>query len=273
MPDDDQSEFSVNLRLPRGTSFERTLEYVTPIEGELRKALGDNLAAMMTSIQNGSGNYSIQLTPIEEREQSQQQLMQVARRTLSKYRNARTSVSGGTDISGASSGGGGRGGGGGGMNRLTMIVQGPDIEELQSVRRRRPEGTIQRRRDIAARQVKEIDGVTDSDTSFEATQPELRINVDRQRAADLGVSLDTLSSTMRTLVGGEEVSKFKDGDEQYSAYGCGSTTSSGTTRHDGRPVRAGERRPDGPRERRGEPDARQRARRPSTATTGCGRSR
>ena len=28
--------------------------------------------------------------------------------------------------------------------------------------------------------------------------------------------LDTLSSTMRTLVGGEEVSKFKDGDEQYS---------------------------------------------------------
>ena len=62
---------------------------------------------MMTSIQNGSGNYSVQLTPIEEREQSQQELMQVARRALSKYKNARISVSGGTDISGASSGGGG----------------------------------------------------------------------------------------------------------------------------------------------------------------------
>jgi HAE1 family hydrophobic/amphiphilic exporter-1 len=81
VPDDDQSEFSVNLRLPRGTSFDRTLEYMTPIEGELRKALGTNLAAMMTSIQNGSGNYSIQLTPIDERKQSQQELMQVARRT------------------------------------------------------------------------------------------------------------------------------------------------------------------------------------------------
>ena len=89
---------------------------------------------MMTSIQNGSGNYSIQLTPIEEREQSQQELMQVARRALTKYRNARISVSGGTDISGASSaGGGGRGGGGGGStNRLSMIVQGPDIEQLQT---------------------------------------------------------------------------------------------------------------------------------------------
>ena len=92
---------------------------------------------MMTSIQNGSGNYSVQLTPLEEREQSQQELMQVARRTLSKYKNARISVSGGTDISGASTGGGGGrgggggGGGGGGSNRLTMIVQGPDIDELQ----------------------------------------------------------------------------------------------------------------------------------------------
>jgi hydrophobic/amphiphilic exporter-1 (mainly G- bacteria), HAE1 family len=32
VPDDDQSEFSVNIRLPRGTSFERTLQYCTPIE-------------------------------------------------------------------------------------------------------------------------------------------------------------------------------------------------------------------------------------------------
>ncbi len=209
VPDDDQSEFSVNLRLPRGTSFDRTLEYMTPIEGELRQALGTNLAAMMTSIQNGSGNYSVQLTPIDERKQSQQELMQVARRALSKYRNARISVSGGTDISGASTaggGGGGRGGGGGGgsTNRLSMIVQGPDVEELQ------------RYANALLAKVREIDGVTDADTSFEATQPELRVTVDRQRAADLGVSLDTLSSTMGTLIGGQEVSKYKDGDEQFS---------------------------------------------------------
>jgi HAE1 family hydrophobic/amphiphilic exporter-1 len=211
VPDDDQSEFSVNLRLPRGTSFERTLEYMTPIEGELREALGTNLESMMTSIQNGSGNYSVQLTPLDQRQLSQQQLMQVARRTVSKYRNARISVSGGTDISGASTGGGGgRGpggggpGGGGGSNRLTMIVQGPDIDELQKYA------------NTLLAKVKEIDGVNDADTSFEATQPELRIDIDRQRAADLGVSMDTLSSTMSTLVGGQEVSKFKDGDEQYS---------------------------------------------------------
>jgi hydrophobic/amphiphilic exporter-1 (mainly G- bacteria), HAE1 family len=218
VPDDDQSEFSANLRLPRGTSFARTLEYVTPIEGELRRALGDNLAALMVSIQTGSANYSVQLTQINERAQSQLELMQVARRVLSKYRNARTSVSGGTDISGASSAGG-RGGGGGSTNRLTMIMQGPDVEELQklSYAGEDMKGTIQvPGPDTLLAKIREIDGVTDSDTSFEPTQPELRINIDRQRAADMGVPLDTLSSTMRTLIGGEEVSKFKDGDEQYA---------------------------------------------------------
>ena len=220
VPDDDQSEFSANLRLPRGTSFDRTFEYVSPIEGELRAALGDSLDAMMVSIQNGSANYSIQLTPIEDRELSQQELMQVARRVLSRYRNARTSVSGGTDLSGASSGGYGRGGGGS-MNRLSMILQGPDVEELQKLAYAGDDlkGTPQQPAETSLLyKIRQIDGVSDADSGFEPTQPELRINIDRQRAADLGAPLDTVSSTMRTLVGGEEVSKFKDGDEQYSVY-------------------------------------------------------
>jgi HAE1 family hydrophobic/amphiphilic exporter-1 len=126
-------------------------------------------------------------------------------------------VSGGTDISGASSAGGR--GGGGSTNRLTMILQGPDIEELQKLSYAGDDlkGTIQAPGEGSLlSKIRQIDGVTDSDSSFDPTQPELRINIDRQRAADIGVPLDTLSSTMRTLVGGEEVSKFKDGDEQYS---------------------------------------------------------
>src|SRR5439155_10583705 len=115
---------------------------------------------------------------------------------------------GGTDISGASSGGrgpggGGGGGGGGGFNRLNILIQGPDIEQLQAY-------TVQ-----LMDKVREIPGVVDVDTNFEATQPELRINVDRARAADLGVNIDTLANNLRTMVGGEEVSEFKDGDDQF----------------------------------------------------------
>ena len=48
--------------------------------------------------------------------------------------------------------------------------------------------------------VREIPGVVDVDTNFEPTQPELRINVDRARAADLGVNIDSVANSLRTLV-------------------------------------------------------------------------
>jgi HAE1 family hydrophobic/amphiphilic exporter-1 len=220
VPDDDQSEFSINLRLPRGTSYQRTLEYMRPIEDEIRQTLGDDCAAIMTSINPASGNYWIQLTPLEERgggARSQQSLMAKTRRVLMKYRNARISVSGGTDISGASSAGGR--GGGGSTNRLNLILQGPDIEELQKYAYAGADGTGTIQAPGAGsllQKIREIEGVTDSDTSFEPTQPELRITIDRQRAADMGVPLDAVSSSLRTMVGGEEVSKFKDGDDQYT---------------------------------------------------------
>jgi hydrophobic/amphiphilic exporter-1 (mainly G- bacteria), HAE1 family len=162
------------------------------------------LQRVMQNVNPGGANFSIMMVPLEERNVSQQELMIRARQMLRKYQGARISVSGGTDISGASSGGGGRGGpGGGGFNRLNILIQGPDIEELQKY-------TVE-----LMDKVRTIPGVVDVDTNFEPTQPELRINVDRARAADLGVNIDSLANNLRTLVGGEEVSEFKDGDDQF----------------------------------------------------------
>src|SRR5207237_7510128 len=63
--------------------------------------------------------------------------------------------------------------------------------------------------------IRTIRGVVDVDSSYEPTQPELQVAVDRARAADLGVNIDTLATNLRTLVGGEEVSEFRDGDDQF----------------------------------------------------------
>jgi HAE1 family hydrophobic/amphiphilic exporter-1 len=207
VPDDDQGEFSINVRLPRGTSYLRTEEFIKPIEKEVLAL--PHLHRVMQNVNSGFANFNIMMTPLEERDMSQQQLMIRARAMLRKYQGARISVSGGTDISGASSGGGGGGrgggggGGGGGFNRLNVLIQGPDIEQLQAY-------TVQ-----LMDKVRGIPGVVDVDTNFEPTQPELRINIDRARAADLGVNIDTLANNLRTLVGGEEVSEFKDGDDQF----------------------------------------------------------
>src|SRR6476660_1102537 len=129
VPDDDQGEFSINVRLPRGTSYQRTEEFIKPIEKDVLALPA--LQRVMQNVNSGFASFNITMLPLEERTISQQQLMIQARQMLRKYQGARISVSGGTDISGASSGGRGPGGGGG-FNRLNILIQGPDIEQLQA---------------------------------------------------------------------------------------------------------------------------------------------
>jgi len=203
VPDDDQSEFSVNLRLPAGTSFARTEEYLADIERNLRQLPEVDL--VFANVSAGSANFYVGLKPLESRTLSQQDIMRQARVMLARYKGVRGGVSGGTDISGASSSGGrGGGGGGGGGNRLQALIQGPDLDQLQ-------EYTGQ-----LLQKVKTIPGLVDADTNLDATKPEMRVSVDRARAADLSVPIDSLATNLRTLMGGTEVSKFKDGDEEYS---------------------------------------------------------
>jgi HAE1 family hydrophobic/amphiphilic exporter-1 len=95
------------------------------------------------------------------------------------------------------------GGGGGSSNSLSILIQGPDIEQLQAY-------TVKLEESLRG-----MKGVADVSSNFEPTQPELRVAVDRARAADLGVNIDTLANSIRALVGGEEVSEFKDGDDQF----------------------------------------------------------
>jgi HAE1 family hydrophobic/amphiphilic exporter-1 len=200
VPDDDQSEFTVNVNLPRGTTLQRTQEYVADVEPILLKT--PHVTTVFTNIQPNQVNYLVGLTPIEERPVSQQDIIRDVRGVLQrKYPGTRVNVSGGTELSGASSSSGGgnysRG------NRLQMLVQGPDINELQ------------RYMESFMEKVRTIPGIVDVGTNFELSQPELRVNVDRVRAADLGVSIDSLAANLRTLVGGEVITTIRQGDNQY----------------------------------------------------------
>jgi HAE1 family hydrophobic/amphiphilic exporter-1 len=198
VPDDDQGEFNVSVRLPRGTSYGRTEEFAQPIEKEILALPA--LRRVRVGINPGSASFGVTMVDLEERNITQQDLMLRTRAMLRKYQGARISVSGGTDISGASTGGRG---GNGSSNRLNIIIQGPDVEQLQAY-------TVQ-----LMDKIRPMKGIADVDSNFEPTQPELRISVDRTRAADLGVDIDTLANSLRSLVGGEEVSEYKDGDDQF----------------------------------------------------------
>jgi len=228
VPEDDQGEFNVSLNLPTGTSFQRTQDYFQELEPTLRKLPA--VQTVFTNINSGQANFFVGMIPLEDREMgyidrirnaigipskekklvvSQQDLIRRVRTMVrDRYPGIRSNVSGGTDLSGASTAGGNnnRGGGGGSTgngNRLQMLIQGPDIMQLQTY--------------VVALigQLRSIPGVAEVDTNFQSTQPELRVMVDRVRAADLGVSIDSLAGGLRTLVGGELISTLKDGDNQY----------------------------------------------------------
>ncbi len=92
---------------------------------------------------------------------------------------------------------------GGGMRSvpIQMMVQGRDLDDLN-------------KRTLAIKdEYAKLPGIVDVDTSIETGKPEVRIRIDRDKAANLGVSASSIGDTVNTMVGGENIGKYKDEKE------------------------------------------------------------
>ena len=91
--------------------------------------------------------------------------------------------------------------GGGGNADIMFIIRGPELEKL-----------AQYTDELRAMAVDgRVEGIVDADTSLKMDSPELRVNVDRRRAEDLGVSMRDVGTALRLMVGGdEEISRYRD---------------------------------------------------------------
>jgi HAE1 family hydrophobic/amphiphilic exporter-1 len=70
-------------------------------------------------------------------------------------------------------------------------------------------------KDLAAR-LRKVPGLLDIDASVSLNSPELQVKIDRQRASDLGVRAADVGSAVRLMIAGEDqISTYKEGDEQY----------------------------------------------------------
>lgn len=195
IPVDDQSEFLVTIRGKEGTSLPETSKVLEKIEKELRKRPDVEKVLATIGEQTGSGSNEGQiyvgLTGLEKRKLSQFEVMGQVRNFLNKeFPQLVTTVA----IVPALSGGGFK------QTDLQLTFQGPELAKLKTYSeeiRKLLQGTP---------------GVVDLDTTLRFGKPEVRVEVDRPRAASLGVDLFDLASTLRTLVGGDEeqVTKFKD---------------------------------------------------------------
>ncbi len=67
--------------------------------------------------------------------------------------------------------------------------------------------------------------LSDAQISYQPTQPQLSLRIDRQRASDLGVDLDDLAQTLRAMVGGEEIVDLNVGDQTVPVFLTGQSLS------------------------------------------------
>ncbi len=196
-PADDQSQFNVLVRAPEGASLASTTQEAETIAQSIRKLPGVQTTLMTAggSSDGAVNNASIyvKLVSVDERRDSQSQLMQKTRKLLSSFPDTlHTSVELVSTISNGAS-----------NAQVQYFIQGPDLAKLTEYS------------DQLLSRMKKIPGVTDADSSLRSGKPEVRFDIDRARAADLGVSVSNIEQTLNTLVAGETVSTFNAGDEQY----------------------------------------------------------
>ena len=205
IPIDDTNEFVVQLIAQPGSNLTAIDTQIKEIETKLKDLPGvtsmlTTIGETSTRVARGSGDVTrasilVRMIDLTKRDYSQFDVMAQARKVLTQYPDFRSGV---TEPSNR--------GGGGLSSTIDINLVGPDLKVLYEY----TEKLVQR--------LRKSPEVVDVDTSVSARKPELQVEIDRDRAADLGVDAATVSSTLAILVGGEPVSTFKDGDEQYDVW-------------------------------------------------------
>jgi hydrophobic/amphiphilic exporter-1 (mainly G- bacteria), HAE1 family len=198
LPVDDQSQFEVSVRTSEGSTLAATTTVVQRIATDLHKLPGvtDTLVTVgggQQEVVNTASIY-VKLADIKDRGASQEELMVRARDLMKRYpKELRTSIQQVAAISG-----------GGQRNAdIQYVVSGPDLGKL---------GTYS---EALLEKMKTIPDVVDADSSLISGKPELRVQIDRARAADLGVRVGDVAQALNTLVAGQKISTFNEGKDQY----------------------------------------------------------
>ena len=87
--------------------------------------------------------------------------------------------------------------------KLNYVLYGKTYEELQ--------GKVGK----MMGKLSQYKGITGLDTDLKLNKPQLKVDIDREKAAALGVSMETIGHTLETLMGGRDVTRYKREGKQY----------------------------------------------------------
>ncbi len=200
MTDSDRGEFAVNIDMPLGTTTEKTDDAVRQIEEYVRtlpevdhylSTSGRQETQWRTADQSNVGQVQVKLIDKQKRHRSTQQIMQAIKEraaTIPGLKAGFNTIS----MWGAAN-----------TAPLEIEIIGQDLDE------------VVRFSDVVADVVAKAKGTVDVTSSWEEGKPEVKIEVDRDKTARMGLTLAEVGLAVRTALEGDVSTKYQEGDAEY----------------------------------------------------------
>jgi len=197
-PPNDVAEFDVNMRAPEGTSLLETRLIAERLAAEVRTVPG--VAHTLVTIGNDAqvtrnlANIFVALVDPKDRKDDQFVIMDKVRKEIvpKQPKDLRIDVSQTAQI-----------GGGASQATVQYTISGPDLNQLTRYTK------------VLVEKLKATKGAVDVDSNLIVGNPEIKVSVDRERAANLGVDVIDVANALQLLVGGLKVSTFEEAGNDY----------------------------------------------------------
>jgi multidrug efflux pump len=200
-PLEDRSGLRVVASAPEGATFDYMDKYMTEVTQMIQEKVPESQALITITSPGWSGGTNsgfirIKLVNPDKRERSQQELAGVISREVKKFSSARAYVAQDQSI----------GGGGGGLP-VQYVIQAPNLEKLKKILP-----------DFMA-EVQKSDKFQYADLNLRFNKPEVKVNIDREKARNLGVSVIDIAQTLQLGLSGQRFGYFIMDGKQYQVIG------------------------------------------------------
>ncbi len=193
VPKADFSETTLNFYTPQGSALEVTEAKARQVENILHEFPEVKYTVSTLNTGNALGkNYAsvyVRLVDRKARTRSVDQMANVLRERLKSVPGITVTHVGLLDAVG-------------GNKQVEFSLQGPDLKELERLTA------------LVTEKIRPIPGLVDLDSSVKANKPTIEVQVKRDAASDLGLSVGPIASALRTLVAGQTVGNWRAPDDQ-----------------------------------------------------------